>query len=48
MCAAISAGSWRSSAITATPSSSPGAASANAASVSSPSAPGWSLDHIDA
>ena len=44
----ISAGGWRSSAITATPSSSAGAASANTFSVSSPSAPGWSLDHIDA
>ena len=48
MWAAISAGEWRSSAITATPSSSSGAASAKTASVSSPSAPGWSLDHIDA
>ena len=40
MCASISVGWWRSSAITATPSSSPGAAPANTASVSRPSAPG--------
>ena len=48
MCALISAGWWRSSAITATPSSSSGAASSKTFSVSSPSAPGWSFDHIDA
>ncbi len=47
MCALISAGWWRSSAITATPSSSSGAASAKTFSVSSPRAPGWSFDHIE-
>ena len=46
--ALISAGWWRSSAITATPSSSAGRRPrAKAASVSRPMAPGWSFDHIE-
>jgi hypothetical protein len=47
MSAAISSGGVRSSAITATPRSSLGAAGPNSARVSSPLAPGWSFDHIE-
>src|SRR3954454_12694440 len=47
MSAAISWGDWRSSAITAAPSSGASEAAANSASVSRPLAIGVSLDHID-